>query len=619
MHVSSWNPHSRVLVFLLVVTLSNMLVLLSSRLLLTNNNFLILLLVINIAYIYLSRTYLSIGIIGYEALKVLDQIGWRQHTINTAISFPLYENKMLLVFVYIASVIIGGALLLFKSYRGKSGDSILRLFSTLTTISLCKYYRKGAIITVIASIISYIIAQAFLPQYTFPDTILGLLLLIALLPILASLATNSIIVLLVALNASLGLYTPKALLPLFAVIPVQSTIYLEPSKRERQQKRICIGRVEAVLVKSPPIVLKLKYGQDTGWGWQNYLERPPYCLEANISEGGHILITGMTGSGKSTLASIIAYNYRDIAPVLIIDPHGEYRHRISHARTIDATQYSVNPLELSGVPPSIRAGEIAQLIASLYHLGPLQQRLLEDTIKSSYEAKGIRDDDPATWVIEPPTLDDVKEALNRLAMRDSRAVVLVSYLNSLQSAVFRHTTISIQDILEEKGLIIFDLSKLTTFEQKRLYVETLLRLLYSHVQRLGVAERPRLLIIVDEAHIFAPKTSRVNILSKMYTEMRKYGINLLCITQQILDIDKAIVANSSYIIALRQTEPREKAYLAKILSGFEEKNRIQAIEETLTNLLQGYAIVRDRRFDEPILISILNPTQRVFRDVDKPI
>ncbi len=599
-----------------------MLVLLSSRLLLINNNFLILLLVINIAYIYLSGTYLSIGIIGYETLKALDQIGWRQHTINTAISFPLYENKMLLVFIYIASAIIGGALLLFRSYRGKSGDSILRLFSTLTTISLCKYYRKSAIITVIASIISYIIAQVFLPQYTFSDTILGLLLLIALLPILASLTTNNIIVLLVALNASLGLYTPKVLLPLFAMTPVQSTVYLEPSepfKRERQQKRICIGRVEAVLVKSPPIVLKLKYGQDTGWGWQNHLEKPAYCLEASISEGGHILITGMTGSGKSTLASVIAYNYGDIASVLIIDPHGEYKHRIGHARIIDATQYSVNPLELSGVPPSIRAGEIAQLIASLYRLGPLQQRLLEDAIKSSYEAKGIRDDDPATWAIEPPTLDDVKEVLNRLAVRDSRAAVLVSYLNSLQSAVFRHTTISIQDLLEEKGLIIFDLSKLTTFEQKRLYVETLLRLLYSHAQRLGVAERPRLLIIVDEAHIFAPKTSRVNILSKMYTEMRKYGINLLCITQQILDIDKAIVANSSYIIALRQTEPREKAYLAKILSGFEEKNRIQAIEETLTNLPQGYAIVRDRRFDEPILISILNSTQRVFRDVDKPI
>jgi hypothetical protein len=587
-----------------------MLVLLSSRLLFINNNLLILLLVINIAYIYLSGTYLSVGIIGYEAIKVLDQVGWRQHTISTTISFTLYENKTLLVFVYIVSVIIGVALLLFKSYRGKSEDSILRLFSTLTTISLCKYYRKSAIITVIASMISYIIAQVFLLQYTLLDTILGLLLLIALLPILASLATNGIIALLIALNASLGLYTPKALLPLFAMVPIQSTIYLESPKREDQQKRICIGHVEAVLVKSPPIVLKLKYGQGMGWGWQNHLERPVYCLEASISEGGHILITGMTGSGKSTLASIIAYNYGDIASVLIIDPHGEYKHRIGHARIIDATQYSVNPLELSGVPPSIRAGEIAQLISSLYRLGPLQQRLLEDAIKSSYEAKGIRDDDPATWAIEPPTLDDVKEVLNGLAVRDSRAAVLVSYLNSLQSAVFRHTAVSIQDLLEERGLIIFDLSKLATFEQKRLYVETLLRLLYSHVQRLGVAERPRLLIIVDEAHIFAPKTSKVNILSKMYAEMRKYGINLLCITQQVLDIDKTIVANSSYIIALRQTEPREKAYLAKILSGFEEKNRIQALEETLTNLPQGYAIVRDRRFDEPILISVLNSTQK---------
>lgn len=587
-----------------------MLVLLSSRQPFTNSNLPILLLVINITYIYLSGTYLSVGIIGYEVIKVLNQVRWRQYAFSTTISFTLHENEALLVFVYVVSLIIGVALLLFKNYRGKSEDSILRLSSTLTTISLCKYYRKSAIITVIASIISYIIAQIFLPQYTLLDTILGLLLLIALLPTIASLATNGIIAFLLALNASLGLYTPKALLPLFAMVPTQSTIHFGLSERDGQQKRICIGHIEAVLVKSPPIVLKLKYGQDTGWGWQNHLERTAYCLEASISEGGHILITGMTGSGKSTLASIIAYNYEDIAPVLIIDPHGEYKHRIDHAHIIDATQYSVNPLELGGVPPSIRAGEIAQLIASLYRLGPLQQRLLEDAIKSSYEAKGIRDDDSATWTIEPPTLDDVKEVLDGLAVRDSRAAVLVSYLNSLQSAVFRRTTVSIQDLLEGRGLMVFDLSKLATFEQKRLYVETLLRLLYSHVQRLGVAKRPRLLIIVDEAHIFAPKTSKVNILSKMYAEMRKYGINLLCITQQVLDIDKTIVANSSYIIALRQTEPREKSYLARLLSGFEEKNRVQAIEETLANLPQGYAVVRDRRFDEPMLISVLSSTHK---------
>lgn len=71
-----------------------------------------------------------------------------------------------------------------------------------------------------------------------------------------------------------------------------------------------------------------------------------------------------------------------------------------------------------------------------------------------------------------------------------------------------------------------------------------------------------LLIVVDEAHQFLPARgdgAATPVFAKIAREGRKYGVGLLVVTQRPSDIDPAVLSQCGTMIALRVTNPADKA------------------------------------------------------------
>ncbi len=344
------------------------------------------------------------------------------------------------------------------------------------------------------------------------------------------------------------------------------------------------------------------------WGWLALPERFKYSVAITMEKNPHIIITGTTGSGKSTLAAKIAlqvHRSHDNTHILVIDPHGEYKYNI-HSREvslIDASLVSINPLELQGETPRKKIIEVVSTISSIFNLGPLQARTLEELIQLAYESRGILESDPSTWTKEPPTLEDVILAAKARAETDPRVASIYLYLSSLSHTVFKSTTFTLET-LERRGISIIDLSKLASREQQILYVDTLLRFIYNWAKRRGHSNRLRLFIVIDEAHLFAPKHRKTSILANMVAELRKYGVAILIVTQRLDELHESIIVNTATKIALKQVGHQTVEYTAKSLSEYPDNKRIAVIAHTISSLPKGKAVVKDYDYEDPLIISI---------------
>ena len=370
-----------------------------------------------------------------------------------------------------------------------------------------------------------------------------------------------------------------------------------------------LGQAIAALIESPlvryrneNILITHRYSYD----WAPLIATTPYRIRISVHTNPHIIISGASGSGKSYTAARIATRIAEVtkSSVIIIDPHGEYKNLLNESIVVDASTSSINPLDLQGKSPRQRAIEITSLISSLFKLGPLQERLLEDAILLAYETRGIIENEPSTWGRTPPTLLDVAQILRQIASREKRAYVVATYVESLASRIFTKTSISIDIIFSSEKPIIIDLSSIGERSWQSLYIELFLEKLYIAMKERDLAKNIRAVLVIDEAHLVASKNLRRNIVANMATELRKYGLALILITQRLDDLDKSILANIGTKIALRQVEPKLAKYVAESIAVSNNRDEIDILTETLGLLPKGYAIVRDYDINTPLMLRI---------------
>ncbi|BEP17548.1 hypothetical protein PYJP_09000 [Pyrofollis japonicus] len=370
-----------------------------------------------------------------------------------------------------------------------------------------------------------------------------------------------------------------------------------------------IGEIVAVLQRNPLIRYnELKIETKSTYKWALIYSEVLYRLNPETKENPHIIITGSSGSGKSFTAAVIAKSLSRVGnspSILIIDPHGEYKDYVRDALIVQADKYSINPLDLNGRSPRQRAIEVALIISSIFNLGPLQSRILEEAIIIAYESRGIIESDKETWKTAPPSLKDVAYILRKLAHNDKRADVVAMYIESLVSRIFGKTSISINKLLEANKPIILDLSGLSERTWQQLFTELFLEKIYVYLKEKGITDKLRLIMIIDEAHLFARKTKRRNVVTNMAAELRKYGLSLILVTQKYDDVDDAILANIGTKIALRHTEPKTAKQVAEALASGIEQDELKVLVETLNIVPQGYAIIRDYYINKPLLVKII--------------
>jgi hypothetical protein len=371
------------------------------------------------------------------------------------------------------------------------------------------------------------------------------------------------------------------------------------------KKGVRLGEIFASLERNPEkeAYYISKNTRRDKWRWV----RSNGELKVDFLGEGHlnIVVLGSSGSGKSTLTSLIA-NSLNIKKI-IIDYHGEYKALIKgQFKIVDGVENSINVLDLLYSSPKKRALEISYIMKSLFRLGNLQTMTLSNLIVETYEHKGIYEDDESSWSIDPPIMQDllrITELKLRLNPGDNLLSSIYPYIKYLSSSVLSEKSVNLSDVLESNTIL--DLSKLPTDEIKYFYADTILRAILYLAYRKGKRGLEKVLII-DEAHRIADKESGEEILTRLSAEGRKFGIGLIVSSQRPQNL-KGVIANSSFVFTLHLSEPSDIDYTSRLISAFDEDNRVDEIKKGVGSLARGEAIVKYKgegvflmKIDKPI-------------------
>ncbi len=282
------------------------------------------------------------------------------------------------------------------------------------------------------------------------------------------------------------------------------------------------------------------------------------CITFKLGENGHMIITGSSGTGKTQAAKqLISEAWKKGLSILVLDVHGEYT-SLPVAKVINPAENPVNLLARFGKSPAVRAEEIADLIASAFKLGNVQKSVLQHMIIYAYKLF----DNPK--VVDLLDIASDPRAPEYLGFSKDVIRSLIPYLKTLSGLESEVKWLEPSELGE--GLIIADLSRVESLSLQVIYLETLVHMLFNYRK-----SRPKpTLIVVEEAHRFITK-GRTSILTKLFREGRKFGVNVVAITQEPYSLEPATLNNCGYMLSLQLTEERATSTIARLIAGGNER------------------------------------------------
>lgn len=387
---------------------------------------------------------------------------------------------------------------------------------------------------------------------------------------------------------------------------VQETAHRKPDfVIEDPSKGLIFGKIRSKLTYgyvSKPYVDVEETLQGKTWYWR--VEDGLLTMDLSKLPNRHMLIMGSSGSGKSLLAKhlIVEFCNKISRKILVIDPHGEYHvltKLIPDLVIINASDTSINPLELGTEGPRERANQLSHIIASMFKLGPLQRQALEDIFIKTYEEHGIIHSDRSTWVKKPPVFQNTLETCLKHVSENEVYGRIYSYLKFLADNVFSDTTINLSDVLNKPT--VFALNNLRSDYVRLLYVDALLHKMMEEMYR--VRSVGEYMVVLDEAYMLTSREFVKKSISKLLAESRKYGVGIVFITQNPLSTPSVIVENTAIRIAFNISEPRNLDYVISLLSGRYDKDKVNAIAKVLKNLKSLNYVVSFSGIEELFLVS----------------
>lgn len=189
-----------------------------------------------------------------------------------------------------------------------------------------------------------------------------------------------------------------------------------------------------------------------------------YYWNPEALPNGHIVAIGASGSGKTQTLKAIAYSLHTTYPqmqIILLDFHGDQKIIGETCYPIHmASPHGINPLVVNldpeGGGPSLQAIQIAAILKKSLRLGPNQEGMLIEIIKTCYLKRGIVQEQQETWSLEPPNFDDIEEELNRrvaTAFQDEEKKELAESINLKTLPVGKPNTSGIYFIFHQNQLV----------------------------------------------------------------------------------------------------------------------------------------------------------------------
>jgi len=340
----------------------------------------------------------------------------------------------------------------------------------------------------------------------------------------------------------------------------------------------------------------------------------------------HGMISGATGTGKTVTLQILAEGYSRLGvPVFMADikgdlsgiakqgkAHDKITERIASIK-IDDFQFRANPTVFwdifaqNGHPVRTTISDMGPLLLShLLELNDTQSGILYSCFKIA--------DDQGMLLLD---LKDLRSMLNWMA--DNAKALKSDYGNISSASVgaiqrrllvleeqgahhfFGEPAIQIDDFCRTdfsgNGIIsILDATDLTS-KSPRLYAAFLLWLLsdlFETLAEVGDADRPKLVLFFDEAHLLFDRAPRVLIdkIEQIVRLIRSKGVGVYFISQSPLDIPEDILGQLGLKIqhALRAYTPKDRKTIKAVAETFRSNPKLDT-ETIIKELKTGEALV----------------------------
>jgi DNA helicase HerA-like ATPase len=340
----------------------------------------------------------------------------------------------------------------------------------------------------------------------------------------------------------------------------------------------------------------------------------------------HGMISGATGTGKTITLQILAEGFSKIGvPVFLADikgdlsgitipgqPHEKISERVQQIG-ITNFQHHGNPAVFwdifgkAGHPVRTTISEMGPLLLSnLLELNDTQTGVLYSCVKIA--------DDNGLLLLD---LKDLRAMLQWMG-DDSKALqaeygnISGASLGAIQRQLlvleeqgaehfFGEPAIQLEDFcktdLSGNGVIsILDATELTT-KSPRLYATFLLWLLsdlFETLPEVGDADRPKLVLFFDEAHLLFDQAPKVLVdkIEQIVRLIRSKGVGVYFISQSPLDIPENILGQLGLKIqhALRAYTPKDQQVVKSVASTFRTNPKINT-EAAIQELKTGEALV----------------------------
>lgn len=279
-------------------------------------------------------------------------------------------------------------------------------------------------------------------------------------------------------------------------------------------------------------------------------------------ENANSVILGKSGGGKSFLVKLEATRLLLMdTEVIIIDPENEYQKMCEmfggeFVSFSVSSPYKINPFDLNKENPE--PDELSNKILNLHslmrvimgELTPAQDALLDKALVMTYKQKGITQD-PATYSMEPPLLEDLYKVLLGYETDEAAelATRLEKFIKGSAAGVFnQQSNFDIKNDFTVFG--IRDLEE--NLRPVAMYI--VLDYVWNRIRKDPVKRA----LVIDEAWYLVKQKDSAKYLQSFAKRARKYKLGMTTITQDVEDFlsveeGRAILTNSSLQILLKQS------------------------------------------------------------------
>lgn len=342
--------------------------------------------------------------------------------------------------------------------------------------------------------------------------------------------------------------------------------------------------------------------EDTGLKLGNLITQEEVEVQVDIDKmvTRHLAILAMTGAGKSNTVAVITDGLLDVnGSILFFDMHSEYVNAEFSNGKLNKIKASLNPRYLSFF-------ELARL-ADISRKAYVQERYFRMAYKETMKSlqKG--------FISNKEFFIDIKRRLRDLLENESykddkkRITAVLNkmiYLEDHYSNILDLNAPNLVNKIKINSANVIDLGSVDEIASDIIVSHVLKKVLNKRKEflRLGQGLSFPLFVIIEEAHILAPKnrdTNSKNWISRIAREGRKFGVGLCIVSQSPKSLDPDSLSQTNNMIILRLVEPTDQRHVQTASESLSED-----LVKQLPSLNIGEAVVLGLMTKIPTLVKI---------------